>query len=363
MKKLYKIAVLPGDGIGPEIIQEAYKIIEVLKKNFSFNVQTCEYDVGGVSIDKHGIALTQETIEGCENADAILFGSVGGNKWDHLPEIEKPEKAGLLKLRKHFDLFANIRPCKLSQHLLNISPLKNNIIKKGIDLICIRELTGGIYFGESNKVTNIDNPYAFDTEIYFQSEIKRIAKLAFKIAQSRKKKIVSIDKANVLKSSILWRNIVNEIAYEFPDVKLEHMYIDSATMELIKNPSSFDVILCSNLFGDIISDECAAIIGSIGLLPSASLNEKGFGLYEPAGGSAPNIAGKNIANPIAQILSLSMLLKYSLHLPFLSSCIDEAVHEALMKKYMTIDISKNPQNFLKTNQIGDKISDLLAKKA
>ncbi|QIQ42188.1 MAG: 3-isopropylmalate dehydrogenase (plasmid) [Buchnera aphidicola (Microlophium carnosum)] len=360
MKKNYRIAVLPGDGIGPEVMCEAYKILNILKNKFFLLLEIQEFNIGGVAIDREGVALPKTTLIGCENSDAILFGSVGGKKWDKLPVEERPERASLLPLRKHFNLFSNLRPAKLYAELKCLSPLRSDIVKNGFDILCVRELTGGIYFGEPKGYIKRENnvKYAFDTEIYHEYEILRIAHLAFKLARSRKNKVCSIDKSNVLQSSVLWREVVNSVSKEYPDVHLSHLYIDNATMQIIKNPNQFDVLLCSNLFGDIISDECAIITGSIGMLPSASLNEENFGLYEPAGGSAPDIVGKNIANPISQILSLSMLVRYGMNLNDIANKIDQAVSSVLKKGYRTADISNN-NYFLKTNEMGDAIATSL----
>ncbi|CAL4326050.1 3-isopropylmalate dehydrogenase (plasmid) [Buchnera aphidicola (Protaphis terricola)] len=359
MKNKFRIAVLPGDGIGPEVMREAYKILNILKKHFSLPLEINEFNIGGIAIDKEKTALPKKTITGCENSDAILLGSVGGTKWDLLPSKLRPERAALLPLRKYFNLFINLRPAILYSFLTCLSPLRTEIITNGFNMLCIRELTGGIYFGSpKGRVVDKNHIYAYDTEIYYDFEIFRIANLAFQIARSRKKKICSIDKANVLESSILWREIINKVSKNYPDVELSHLYIDNAAMQIIKNPCQFDILLCSNLFGDIISDECAMITGSIGMLPSASLNEKNFGLYEPAGGSAPDIAGKNIANPIAQILSVSMLVRYSMNLPEISDKIDRAVYRSLEEGYRTIDIC-NGKKYIKTNEMGDIISDFL----
>ncbi|CUR53368.1 3-isopropylmalate dehydrogenase (plasmid) [Buchnera aphidicola (Tuberolachnus salignus)] len=362
MKKKYKIAVLPGDGIGPEIIKEAYKIISVIKKKKYINLQTKEYDVGGIAIDKYNIALPEHTLIGCQNSDAILFGSVGGPKWNHLKLEKKPEISSLLSLRKFFNLFINLRPVKLHKKLLHFSPLKTNIIKKGFDILFIRELTGGIYFGVPKGRNELDpnNICAFDTAIYNTYEITRIAQFAFQQARKRKKKLVSIDKSNVLESSKLWREVVTKISYTFPEVQIEHLYVDNAAMQLIQNPSQFDVILCPNLFGDILTDESASLIGSLGMLPSASLNQKNFGLYEPAGGSAPDLKGKNLANPIAQILSLAMLFKYSLGFLDISEAIEHAVITVLKQGHHTYDIS-DKINFISTDMMGTKISENLMK--
>lgn len=359
MKKKFRIAVLPGDGIGPEVMQEAYKILNILEKYFFLSLTINEFDVGGIAIDKEGVALPQKTIVGCENSDAILFGSVGGEKWNFLPSELQPERASLLPLRKHFNLFCNLRPAKLYSELKHLSPLRDEIVNDGFDILCIRELTGGIYFGDKKgRFVNKNNTYAFDTEIYYDFEIHRIANLAFQIARSRRKKVCSIDKANVLESSFLWREIVHKVSKNYSDVKLSHLYIDNASMQLIKNPNQFDILLCSNLFGDILSDECAMLTGSIGMLPSASLNEKNFGLYEPAGGSAPDIQGLNIANPIAQILSVSMLVRYSMNLPEIANKIDYSVRRSLLEGYRTIDIS-NGRDYIKTSEMGNVIAKFL----
>ncbi|CAL4326036.1 3-isopropylmalate dehydrogenase [Buchnera aphidicola] len=359
MKKHYRIAVLPGDGIGPEVMKEGYKILNILKKKFLLPLEIKEFDIGGCAIDKEGMALPIKTLIGCQNSDSILFGSVGGKKWDTLPYDERPERASLLPLRKKFNLFCNLRPAQLYKELKNLSPLRSNIVKNGFDILCVRELTGGIYFGKPRgRLDKGNSLYAFDTEIYHEYEIKRIAHLAFKLARKRRCKVTSIDKANVLQSSLLWREVVEQVSEDYADVTLSHLYIDNAAMQIIKNPEQFDILLCSNLFGDIISDECAMITGSIGMLPSASLNEKNFGLYEPAGGSAPDIEGENIANPIAQILSISMLVRYSMKLPKIANQIDQAVIETLKKGYRTKDISDG-KNYVNTHEMGNIISEFL----
>ncbi|MCW1360629.1 3-isopropylmalate dehydrogenase [Campylobacter sp. CCS1377] len=348
----YKIAVLAGDGIGPLVMKEAIKILNFVGAKFNFKLHLNEAKIGGASIDAYGVALSDDTLKLCENSDAILFGSVGGPKWDNLPIEQRPERASLLPLRKHFNLFANFRPAKIYPNLEHLSPLKNEIVSKGVDILCVRELTGGIYFGKPQG-TKDDGNTAFDTEIYSRKEIERIAQIAFESARLRRKNVVSIDKANVLQSSILWRKVVSEVAGNYPDVKLEHMYIDNATMQLIKNPSQFDVVLCSNLFGDILSDEMAMITGSMGMLSSASINEKKFGLYEPAGGSAPDIAHLNIANPIAQILSAALMLEYSLNEAKAAKAIENAISKTLKQGKFTKDL--NPQNYLSTDEMGDAI--------
>mgnify|MGYP005984926851 CR=1 FL=1 len=360
MSRNYHIAVLPGDGIGPEVMAQAMKVLDAVRKRFDMRITTSEYDVGGAAIDRQGTPLPAGTIEGCEQADAILFGSVGGPKWEHLPPAEQPERGALLPLRKHFKLFSNLRPARLYQGLEAFCPLRADIAANGFDILCVRELTGGIYFGQP-KGGEGGGIYekAYDTEVYHRFEIERIARIAFESARKRAKKVTSIDKANVLQTSVLWREIVSEIGKEYPDVELAHMYIDNATMQLVKNPAQFDVLLCSNLFGDILSDECAMITGSMGMLPSASLNEQGFGLYEPAGGSAPDIAGKNIANPIAQILSLSLLLRYSLDAEDAAQAIERAINKALEEGIRTSDLARDA-SATSTEEMGDIVARYVA---
>ncbi|MCK8565369.1 3-isopropylmalate dehydrogenase [Yersinia ruckeri] len=362
MTKTYHIAVLPGDGIGPEVMVQANKVLDAVRQRFDMRISTSVYDIGGAAIDRQGCPLPTATINGCEQADAILFGSVGGPKWEHLPPAEQPERGALLPLRKHFKLFSNLRPAKLHQGLEDFCPLRGDIAARGFDILCVRELTGGIYFGQP-KGRDGQGMYerAFDTEVYHRFEIERIARIAFESAGKRRGKVTSVDKANVLQSSILWREVVTAIAADYPDVALSHMYIDNATMQLIKDPSQFDVMLCSNLFGDILSDECAMITGSMGMLPSASLNEQGFGLYEPAGGSAPDIAGKDIANPIAQILSLALLFRFSLGEDAAADAIEHAVNQALEQGYRTADLVGSGQA-IGTNKMGDVIASLITKR-
>ncbi len=334
------IAILAGDGIGPEVMAQATKVLSVVAEKFNFPLNFHHYDVGGCAIDNHGTALPQSTIEGCEQAEAILFGSVGGPKWENLPPTEQPERASLLGLRGHFGLFCNMRPAQLQAAMSSLSPLRSDISEAGFDILVMRELTGGIYFGKPKGRHNpgTAEEAGYDTMIYSRSEITRIAKLAFEAAQKRNNKVISVDKANVLASSVLWREVVNEIAKDYPDVTLEHMYVDNAAMQLVRNPGQFDVMLCSNLFGDILSDICAMITGSMGLLPSASLNEQGFGMYEPAGGTAPDIAGKGIANPVAQILSAALLLRYSLNQNAAATAIEQAVAATLDAGNFTGDL-------------------------
>lgn len=359
MTKSFNIAVMPGDGIGPEVMAEAMKVLNIIRARFKMHITISEYDVGGIAIDRHGEPLPQVSMAGAEQADAILFGAVGGFKWEHLPQIQQPECGALLPLRKHFNLFSNLRPAALYKGLETFCPLRSDISARGFDILCVRELTGGIYFGQpKGRKGSGSHEHAFDTEIYHRFEIERIARIAFKAARKRHNKVTSIDKANVLQTSIMWREIVNEVAKGYPDVQLNHMYIDNATMQLIKNPLQFDVLLCSNLFGDIISDECAMLTGSIGMLPSASLNEEGFGLYEPAGGSAPDIAGRNIANPIAQILSLSLLLRYSLNADEAADSIERAIKRALEAGYCTYDLA-NKGPVVSTDEMGNVIAHFI----
>lgn len=359
MAATYKIAVLPGDGIGPEVMQQAHKVLDAIETKHAITFEREQHDVGGIAIDNHGTPLPNSTLKACEESDAVLFGSVGGPKWENLPPNDQPERGALLPLRKHFQLFCNLRPAQIHSGLEKFSPLRADISERGFDIVVVRELTGGIYFGQP-KGREGEGPEekAFDTEIYHRYEIERIAKIAFESARLRGKKVCSVDKANVLQSSILWREVVEEIAKGYPDVELSHIYIDNATMQLIKDPSQFDVMLCSNIFGDIISDECAMITGSMGMLPSASLNESKFGLYEPAGGSAPDIAGKNIANPVAQILSAALMLRYSLNEESAAQDIENAVSKALEAGELTGDLAGD-KPALSTSEMGDKIAQYI----
>ena len=333
--KNYKIAVLAGDGIGPEVMVQALKVLAVVSDKFGFSIQHTEALIGGAAIDATGVALPEATLDLCKNSDAILFGSVGGPKWTSLPPAQQPERASLLPLRKTFDLFCNLRPGQIYPAFAELSPLHPKISSQGMDILCVRELTGGIYFGEKGRTEDA----AFDTQKYSVSEIERISRVAFEAATKRKNKVTSIDKANVLATSVLWREVVERVAKDYPQVQLEHMYIDNAAMQLIRAPQHFDVLLCDNLFGDILSDEIAAIAGSLGLLPSASLNGSNFGLYEPAGGTAPDIAGKGIANPIAQILSAALMLRYSFGEEAATRAIEQAVASTLEQGIVTRDIN------------------------
>ena len=362
--KSYKIAVLSGDGIGPEVMAEAIKVLDAVSQKCGFELKYTQKLAGGCAIDACGTPLPEDTVRACEDSDAILFGSVGGPKWDKLPPDQRPERGALLPLRKHFSLYCNFRPARIYQGLGSLSPLRADIAMKGFDLLCVRELTGGIYFGQpKGREGSGPQEKAYDTEIYHRYEIERIAKIAFEAAMLRRKKVTSVDKSNVLQSSILWREVVTEVSKNYPSVELNHIYIDNATMQLVKDPSQFDVLLCSNMFGDILSDECAEITGSMGMLPSASLGEGGFGLYEPAGGSAPDIAGKGIANPVAQILSGALMLRYSLKENEAAKMIEDAVAKALASGNLTSDLMDSGASrgkALSTSEMGDAIVKALA---
>ena len=351
-----KIAVLPGDGIGPEVMAEAIKVLDAVQKKFNVTMEYEWADVGGIAIDNHGHALPKSTLDVCENSDAVLFGSVGGPKWESLPPAEQPERAALLPLRKHFDLFCNLRPAKVFKSLAAACPLRPDIVGEGFDILVVRELTSGIYFGQpKGREGSGPDEKAYDTMVYTRAEIERITRMAFEAARVRSKKVTSVDKANVLTTMVLWREVVQEVAKDYPDVELNHIYIDNATMQLVRYPQQFDVMLCGNMFGDIISDEAAMLTGSMGMLASASLNADNFGLYEPAGGSAPDIAGKGIANPIAQILSAAMMLRYSLGMEEAADAIDKAVAAVLDKEIMTADIAVDKAKAVNTVQMGDAI--------
>jgi 3-isopropylmalate dehydrogenase len=351
-----RIAILPGDGIGPEVMHEAVKVLDAARKRFSFELAYDSADVGGCAIDKYGEALPLETVRLCEASDAILFGSVGGPQWEGLPPEKQPERAALLPLRKHFDLFCNLRPARVFKALAGASPLHPAIVQEGFDILVVRELTGGIYFGQpKGRQGSGPDERAYDTMVYTREEIQRIARMGFALARGRRKRVTSVDKANVLSTMVFWREVVSEIGKEYGDIELNHIYVDNATMQLVKDPHRFDVLLCGNMFGDIISDECAMLTGSIGLLPSASLNETKFGLYEPAGGSAPDIAGSGIANPIAQILSAAMLLRYSLDFAEAADAIEGAVAEVLEVGIRTTDIALDKTKAVGTTEMGDAI--------
>ncbi|XOF33927.1 MAG: 3-isopropylmalate dehydrogenase [Candidatus Electrothrix sp. YB6] len=351
-----KIAVLAGDGIGPEVMAEAVKVLHAVQQKFGFQLEYEAADVGGIAIDNHGHALPQSTLDICASSDAILFGSVGGPKWENLPPAEQPERAALLPLRKHFDLFCNLRPARVFKSLAASCPLRPDIVGNGFDVLVVRELTSGIYFGTpKGREGEGADEFAFDTMVYKRSEIERIARMAFEAARVRKKKVTSVDKANVLTTMVFWREVVMEVAADYPDVELNHIYVDNATMQLVRWPQQFDVMLCGNMFGDIISDEAAMLTGSMGMLASASLNSDNFGLFEPAGGSAPDIAGKGIANPIAQILSAAMMLRYSLQQDAAATAIENAVAAALEKGIMTADIATGGCTPVNTREMGDAV--------
>ncbi|MEM0968985.1 MAG: 3-isopropylmalate dehydrogenase, partial [Verrucomicrobiota bacterium] len=340
----YQIAVLAGDGIGPEVMVEALQVLDQVAGDQGLSFSYDEQLVGGAGIDGAGSALPDATLQACEAADAILFGSVGGPKWEHLPPQEQPERGALLPLRKHFGLFANLRPGVCFPSLIAASPVKNELIEGGFDVLCVRELTGGLYFGAPKSLETVDGErVAIDTMVYRETEIERIAQVAFRASMGRDKRLTSIDKANVLQNGILWRETVEKVAKEYPEVTLDHLYVDNAAMQLIRRPQEFDVVLAENLFGDILSDEMAMIAGSLGMLSSASLGEGRedgtyFGMYEPSGGSAPDIAGQGIANPVAQILSAAMLLRHSLGLMEAADSIDAAVRQTIDDGLRTGDI-------------------------
>jgi len=360
----YYIGVISGDGIGPEVVNEAKKVLNRIGKKFQYEFIYKDILMGGCSIDATGVPLTDEAIKAAKECNAVLMGSIGGNTatspWYQLAPQLRPE-AGLLKLRKELNLFANLRPAYLYDELKEACPLKEAIAKEGFDMMIMRELTGGLYFGERKTESLNGVLTATDTLSYNENEIRRIAIRAFEIAGKRRKKVTSVDKANVLDSSRLWRKVVEEVAKDYPGIAYEHMLVDNCAMQLVKTPSQFDVILTENMFGDILSDEASMITGSIGMLPSASLNDTKFGLYEPSGGSAPDIAGKGIANPIATILSAAMLLRYSFDLDKEADVIENAVKEVLKEGYRTIDIMPSDKKvdlkLVKTAEIGDLIAD------
>lgn len=358
---MYKVAVLPGDGIGPEVMAQAIKVLNKIEKKYGVSFDLKFSDVGGIAIDNYGEPLPAHTLKLCEESDAILFGSVGGPKWENLPPEKQPERGALLPLRKHFNLFVNIRPVKVYPALKESCSLKDKFIQDGLDIVIMRELTGGIYFGQPKYVSE-DRSYAVDTMKYTVEEIRRIAKVAFDTARLRRKIVTSVDKANVLMTSVLWREVVTDLwKKEYSDITLNHMYVDNAAMQLVRNPSQFDVILTENMFGDILSDEAAMLTGSLGMLPSASLNEKGFGLYEPIGGTAPDIAGKNIANPTAQILSAALMLRYSFKMDEAAKDIENALEKLIAKGVRTADIFYNDEGTYRvsTDEFGDELAKLI----
>nr|WP_317427749.1 3-isopropylmalate dehydrogenase [uncultured Blautia sp.] len=356
----YKIALIPGDGIGPEIVREAKKVLDRICKVYGHHFEYEELLLGGASIDVHGVPLTEETIAAAKASDAVLMGSIGGDAktspWYQLEPSKRPE-AGLLRIRKALNLFANLRPAYLYEELKGACPLKEEVIGDGFDMMIVRELTGGLYFGERKTVEENGVRKAIDTLTYDEKEIRRIAVKAFEIAKKRRKKVTSVDKANVLDSSRLWRKVVEEVAVQYPEVTLEHMLVDNCAMQLVHNPGQFDVILTENMFGDILSDEASMVTGSIGMLSSASLNETKFGLYEPSHGSAPDIAGKGIANPLATILSAAMMLRFSLDLDKEADAVEAAVSKVLKEGYRTIDIMEDGMTQVGTSRMGDLIAE------
>lgn len=349
-----KIAILPGDGIGPEIIAEAMKLLECLRQDFGFEAEFESAAIGGAGFDQSGNPLPEATLALCEQADAVLFGAIGGPQYERLERNLRPEM-GLLKLRSTLSLFSNLRPALLYPQLAEASSLKSGIVA-GLDIMIVRELTGGIYFGQPRGIRELDNGEreAFNTMVYAEHEIERIARSAFEIARLRNKKLCSVDKANVLEVSELWREVVTRIGVEYADVELSHMYVDNAAMQLVRAPKQFDVMVTTNLFGDILSDTAAMLTGSIGMLPSASLDINGKGMYEPIHGSAPDIAGKSIANPLATILSVAMMMRYSLNRPELAELIDTAVGNVLNQGFRTADICDGAGS-VSTTEMGDAV--------
>ena len=364
MNKLeYKIALIPGDGIGPEIVAEAKKVLDRVCEKYSHKFSYTEVLLGGASIDAHGVPLTEEAIAQAKASDAVLMGSIGGDAktspWYKLEPSKRPE-AGLLAIRKALNLFANLRPAYLYNELRDACPLRDEIIGDGFDMIIVRELTGGLYFGARKTTEENGVRTAVDTLSYNENEIRRIAIKAFEIARKRRNKVTSVDKANVLDSSRLWRSVVEDVAKDYSDVTLEHMLVDNCAMQLVRDPKQFDVILTENMFGDILSDEASMVTGSIGMLSSASLNETKLGLYEPSHGSAPDIAGQNKANPIATILSAAMMLRYSLDLDKEADAVEAAVQKVLTDGYRTGDIMSDGCKLVGTKEMGDLIADAIA---
>lgn len=359
-----KITCIPGDGIGPEIVREAKKVLDKVAQSYGHEIKYTDILMGGASIDVHGVPLTEEAVAQAKAADAVLMGSIGGDTttspWYKLPPNLRPE-AGLLGIRKALNLFANLRPAVLYKELAGACPLKTEISDRGFDMLIMRELTGGLYFGERKTVEENGIRKAIDTLTYDENEIRRIAVKGFDIARKRRRKVTSVDKANVLDSSRLWRSVVEEVAKDYPDVALEHMLVDNCAMQLVKDPAQFDVILTENMFGDILSDEASMVTGSIGMLASASLNDTKFGLYEPSHGSAPDIAGKDIANPIATILSAAMMLRYSFDLDKEAEAVETAVKEVLKEGYRTVDIMSEGCVQVSCSKMGDLLVERVRK--
>ena len=354
----YKLAVIPGDGIGPDVVEQTLLVLDKVGEKFGHTFQYHKVLAGGCAIDATGGCLPQETIDVCKASDAVLLGAVGGWKWDTLPGDQRPERA-LLGLRKALGLFANLRPALLFEQLADASPLKPEILAGGLDIVVVRELTGGIYFGEKGVKDTDLGPAAYDIEQYAEEEVRRIAKVAFDMAMKRSKHVTSVDKANVLESSRLWRRVVTEVAKDYPEVTLDHLYVDNAAMQLVRNPRQFDVIVTSNIFGDILSDEASQITGSIGMRPSASLAQGNFGMYEPVHGSAPDIAGQDKANPMATILSAAMMLRYTFGLGQEADAIENAVKSVLDQGYRTPDLFAGEGTLVGTAEMGRRIAEAI----
>lgn len=361
MSNTKKIAILAGDGIGPEIMAQASRVLALVNDQHSLNLTLEDGLVGGAAIDAKGTALPEETIALCDAADAILLGAVGGPKWDTLPPAERPEKAGLLAIRSRLDLFGNLRPALLYPQLADASSLKPELVA-GLDILIVRELTGGIYFGQPRGIRELENGEreGYNTYVYNESQIRRIAKVAFELAQKRGGRLCSVDKANVLEVTMLWREVVQDMAKDYPDVELSHMYVDNAAMQLVRAPKQFDVMVTGNMFGDILSDAAAMLTGSIGMLPSASLDVNGKGMYEPCHGSAPDIAGQNKANPLATILSVAMMLRYSLNEAAAAQVIEDAVSRVLDQGLRTADIASEGCKLVSTTEMGDAVIEALS---
>lgn len=353
-----RIAVIPGDGIGQEVIKQARKVLDAVSRKYICKFEYTEVLMGGTAIDKFGEPLPQNTVEVCKNSDAVLLGAVGGPKWDNLPGHLRPE-AGLLGIRKALEVFANLRPAILFPQLKSASNLKEEVLGDGLDVMIVRELTGGIYFGEKKRVSDPKGDKAWDVMLYSTPEIERIARVSFDAARKRNKKLTLVDKSNVLESSRLWREVVTKVAEDYNDVELNFMYVDNAAMQLIRNPKQFDVIVTENMFGDILSDEASMLTGSLGMLPSASLGQGTAGLYEPIHGSAPDIAGQDKANPIGTIMSVAMMLDYSFNMHEAANDIKEAVSKVLDKGYRTVDIMQPEMTVVGTEEMGNLISELI----
>ena len=354
----YKLAVIPGDGIGPDVVEQTLLVLDKVGEKFGHTFHYQKVLAGGCAIDATGACLPQETIDVCKASDAVLLGAVGGWKWDTLPGDQRPERA-LLGLRKALGLFANLRPALLFEQLADASPLKPEILAGGLDIVVVRELTGGIYFGEKGVKDTDLGPAAYDIEQYAEEEVRRIAKVAFDMAMKRSKHVTSVDKANVLESSRLWRRVVAEVAQDYPEVTLDNLYVDNAAMQLVRNPRQFDVIVTSNIFGDILSDEASQITGSIGMLPSASLAKGNFGMYEPVHGSAPDIAGQDKANPMATILSAAMMLRYTFGLLQEADAVENAVKAVLDQGYRTPDLFAGEGTLIGTAEMGRRIAEAI----